>query len=134
MKTNRKGKIILQKGDYRVGNFVLHEENNFIKVMAISGIVSWKVIADSAIGQMLTMAIRDKLDNWLGIYCAMNFSQLMVVPDQKYFEEHAKLINDQTLKHPEFYGKLAEELSKEEDDKIVEEERELHEAVEKVAK
>lgn len=134
MKTNKKGKIVLQRGDYRTGNFVFHEENSFIKVMATSGIVSWRILADSAIGQMVRLAIKDKLDGWLSTYAAMNFSQLMVVPDAPFFSKHAELINFQTLAHPEFYGKSAEPVSKEEDDKIIAEEKELQEAVENTAK
>lgn len=133
MKVNKKGQIVLQKGDYRVNNFIFHEEDNHIKVIAVSGIVSWRVFADSAIGQMILYAIREKLDDWLAIYAAMNFSQLMVVPDHDFFEKHAALVNNQTNSHPEFYGIPAEQPSKEEDDKIVEEEKELHEAIEQVA-
>lgn len=134
MKTDKKGRIILQKGDYRTGNFIFHEENDFIKVMAVSGIVSWRITVDSAIGQMLLIAIKEHHDNWLKTYAAMNFSQLMVVPSVDYFEKHAKLVNYQSNAHPEFYGKSAEPVGKEEDDRILEEEKELHEAVEEVAR
>lgn len=134
MKTNKKGKIVLQRKDYRVGNFIFHEENYHVKVMAISSIVSWRIGNDTAIGQMVKIAIKEHHDNWLKTYAAMIFSQLMIVPSGDFFEKHAKLLNDQTAAHPEFYGKSAEQISKEEDDKIVEEERELHDAVEEVAK
>lgn len=132
MKTDRKGRIVLQKGDYRTGNFIFHEEGQYIKVMATSGIVSWRVASDSAIGQMILIALKDKLDGWLKTYAAMNFSQLMVVPDQSFFENHAALVNEQATKHPEFYGKQAS-VSEAEDAEILQEERELHETVEKVA-
>ena len=134
MKTNKKGKIILQPRDYRAGNFIFHEENYQVKVVAISGIVSWKIGNDTAIGQMVKIAIKEHHDNWLKTYAAMNFSQLMVVPSADFFGRHAELVNAQTAAHPEFYGKSAEQISKEEDDRIVEEEREFHDAVEEVAK
>lgn len=129
MKTNRKGKIILQRGDYRVGNFIFHEENNFIKVMATSGIVSWRVWIDSSVGMLVKQAIAEKHDNWLRTYAAMNFSQLLVVPDPVFFESHAKLVNDQVDAHPEYYGKTKPTDDKSIDDKILQEEKELQEEV-----
>ena len=114
MKTNKKGKVVLQRGDYRVANFIFHEENNFIKVMALSGIVSWRVSLDTS--------------------AASTFSQLCVVPDPAFFAKHAELINAQTEAHPEYYGKPQPTDDKEADDKILQEEREFHEAVEQTAK
>ena len=131
MKTNRKGKVRLQKGDYQVGNFIFHEEAGFIKVMAISGIVSWRVSLATSVGMLASQALHERYDNWLRTYAAMTFSQLCVVPDSQFFEQHAKLVNDQVAKHPEYYGKEQPTESKEEDDKILQEERELAEELEK---
>lgn len=128
MKTDKNGKIVLQKGDYRTGNFVFHRENRFIKVMAVSGIVSWRISTDTAAGRLISIALQEKRDAWLQTYAAMNLSQLCVVPDSDYFVRIAELINSQTAQHPEFYGKEKTE-SKDEDDKILQEERELQEAV-----
>lgn len=133
MKTNRKGKIILQRGDYRTGNFIFHDEGTFIKVMAVSGIVSWRVLAASAIGQMVAIALKNHHDNWLRTYAAMNFSQLLVVPDTDYFTKHADIVNAQTQKHPELYG-IDSDVSEDEDNRILKEEKELRDAVEEVAR
>lgn len=126
MKTDRKGRIILQKGDYRTGNFIFHEEENFVKVMASSGIISWRITKLSAIGQMVTIAIKEKREEWLKTYAAMNFSQLMIVPDSEYFVKHSQLLNDQTSLHPELYG-VKSDPSEEEDKQILQEEKELQE-------
>ena len=134
MKTNKKGKVVLQRGDYRVANFIFHEENNFIKVMAVSGIVSWRVSLDTSVGMLVAMAVKEKHDNWLRTYAASTFSQLCVVPDPAFFAKHAELINAQTEAHPEYYGKPQPTDDKEADDKILQEEREFHEAVEETAK
>lgn len=129
MKTDRKGKIILQRGDYRAGNFVFHREARHIKVSATSGIVSWRIAIDTAVGYLVATAIQEKRDEWLRTYAAMNFSQLCVVPDSDYFTAHSEIVNRQAEKHPEFYGKEKPSENKEEDDKILQEEREMHEAV-----
>ena len=131
MKTDRKGRIVLQRGDYRVNNFIFHLEPNHIKVMAISGIVSWRVSLDTSVGMLIANGIKEKQDQWLGIYAACAFSHLCIVPDQKFFEKHSELVNAQVELHPEFYGKAKPTDDKEADDKILQEEKELHEALEK---
>ena len=133
MKTNKKGKIRLERGDYRVGNFIFHEENNYIKVIASSGIVSWRVSLDLSVAMLIKDAIDNKRDVFLHTYASATFSQLCVVPDVNFFEKHAQLVNAQVEAHPEYYGKQKPSDDKAEDDKILEEERELHETVEKPA-
>lgn len=125
MKTDKKGKVTLQRGDYRTGNFIFHRESDFIKVMPVSGIASWRVSLDTSVGMLVEMAVKDRHDNWLHTYAASVLSQLCVVPDAAFFAKHADLVNAQAAAHPEYYGKAAPTDSKEEDDKILKEEREL---------
>ena len=131
MKTNKKGKIKLQYGDYRVGNFIFHEEPEHIKCMDISGITSWRVSTDTSVGMLIKMGIKEKHDGWLKGYAASIFSQLCVVPDVPFFVKHAELVNAQTAAHPEYYGKQLPTDDKAEDDKILQEEKELYEEIEK---
>lgn len=131
MKLNKKGQIRLQRGDYRVGNFIFHEEPEHIKCMDISGLVSWRVSADTSVGMLIKMGIKEKHDGWLKGYAASIFSQLCVVPDVPFLVKHAELINAQTAAHPEYYGKPLPTDDKAEDDKILQEERELQEEIEK---
>lgn len=131
MKTNRKGKIRLQRGDYRVGNFVFHEENGYIKAMAVSGIASWRISADTSIGMLVGQAMKEHYDNWLTNYAACVLSHLCIVPDTPFFEKHSALINHQVEQHPEYYGKEQPTDDKEADDKILKEEQELQEELEK---
>ncbi len=132
MKTDRKGRIRLQRGDYRVGNFVFHTESNHIKVTATSGMASWRVSLDSSAGMLVANGIREKEDRWLGIYAASVFSQLLVVPDPGFFAKHAELVNAQTAAHPEFYGKPRPTDDKAEDGAILKEEEELRKELDKV--
>ena len=134
MKTNSKGKVVLQHGDYRVGNFVFHKEPSHIKVTPISGIVSWRVAVETAIGWMLTEALKEKHDNWLHMYASSTFSQLCIVPDQQFFKKHAELVNAQAELHPEYYGKERPTDDKGADDKILQEEKELAEDMERIPK
>ena len=131
MKLNKKGQIRLQRGDYRVGNFIFHEEPEHIKCMDISGLVSWRVSADTSVGMLIKMGIKEKHDGWLKGYAASIFSQLCVVPDVPFLVKHAELINAQTAAHPEYYGKPLPTDDKAEDDKILQEEKELQEEIEK---
>lgn len=131
MKTNRKGQIRLQRGDYRVGNFIFHEEGGHIKGMDISGLVSWRVSTDTSVGMLVKMAIKEKHDGWLKGYAASIFSQLCVVPDVEFLVKHAELVNAQTAAHPEYYGKTEPTDDKETDDKILQEEKELQEELQK---
>ncbi len=133
MKTDRKGRIRLERGDYRVGNFVFHHEPNHIKVMAISGMTSWRVSLDTAVGMLVAEGIKQKKDRWLGIYAACNFSQLCVVPDPDFLAKHAELVNAQTEAHPEFYGKEKPTEDKAADDAILKEEKELQEELDRRA-
>lgn len=131
MKTTRKGQIRLQRGDYRVGNFVFHLEGNHVKVTATSGIASWRISLDTSVGMLVTNGIIEKQDRWLGLYAASVFSQLMVVPDSGFFTRHAELVNAQTEAHPEFYGKTRPSDDKAEDDAALKEEQELQEELDK---
>lgn len=131
MKTDRKGRIRLQKGDYRVGNFVLHKENGFIKVMATSGIVSWRISTDTTVGMLVEEAMNEKKDNWLAIYAAMNFSQLCTVPSPDFFRKHSELINAQVEAHPEYYGKEPPTDDKDFDDEIIKEEQQIQDFLDK---
>lgn len=131
MKTNRKGQIRLQTGDYRVGNFVFRKEPSYILVVATSGIVSWRVSLDLSVGMLLLQAIKEHHDNWLRTYAASTFSQLCVVPDADFFAKHATIVNAQVEAHPEYYGKTKPTDDKATDDKILQEERELHDQINK---
>lgn len=131
MKTNRKGKIKLERGDYRAGNFIFHIEGNHVKVMSISGMASWRISLDSSVGMLVAEGIKEKQDRWLGIYAASVFSHLLVVPDSDFFVKHAELVNAQTAEHPEFYGKAKPTDDKAEDDEILKEEKELQEELAK---
>lgn len=134
MKTDKNGHIRLQRGDYRSGNFIFHEENNHIKVSAISGMVSWRISTDTAVGQLIKLALKEKRDRWLGLYAGSVFSQLCVVPDSDYLRKYAELVNAQVLAHPEFYGKTKPTEDKAEDDKILQEEKELQQEIDGAAK
>lgn len=131
MKVKHNAQIRLQKGDYRVGNFVFTREPSYIRVVSITGIVSWRVSLDLSVGMLVLQAMREHHDNWLRTYASSVFSHLSVVPDNPFFVKHAVLVNEQVSAHPEFYGKAQPTDDKEEDDRILQEERELHETIDK---
>jgi len=127
MKIDRKGKILLQDGDYRAGNFIFREEGRHVKVTTASGLASWSASLDTAAGQFLKLILDQKKDDWLMACATSTLANILVVPDADFLIKHSELINAHVMAHPEYYGKTKPTDDKQEDDKILREERDLME-------
>lgn len=127
MKIDRRGKIRLQDGDYRAGNFIFREEGRHVNVTTASGLASWSASLDTAAGTFLKLALDQRRDDWLMAYATSILAQLLVVPDPQFLLKHSELINAHVMAHPEYYGKTEPTDDKQEDDKILREEKELME-------
>ena len=125
-----KQKFKINKGDRRVGNFVYHLERDAVKVSDINGIVSHRISTFTPKGQFVAMAVEQKdKEDWLMAYAVTVFNVLSCVPDATFMEELNKSAKDCIERHPDIYG-IKKDISKEEDDKVVADQKELHEAVE----
>ena len=125
-----KQKFKINKGDRRVGNFVYHLEKNAVKVSDINGIVSHRISTFTPKGQFVAMAVEQKdKEDWLMAYAVTVFNVLCAVPDATYMEELNKSAKECVERHPDIYG-VKPNIDESEDDKILENEKEVHEAVE----
>lgn len=125
-----KPKFKINKGDRRVGNFVYHLEKEAVKVSDINGIVSHRISTFTPKGQFVAMAVEQKdKEDWLMAYAVTVFNVLSCVPDATFMEELNKSAKECVERHPEIYG-IKKDISKEEDDKVVADQKELNDAVE----
>lgn len=131
----KKGKMKLQRGDVRVGNFVFHAEKEHYKVQDINGVFSLRLYGGMPAAMMMRTGLSDPQgnENFLHGYAAVMYNVLSCVPD----EEYLKAVNEAAIacvnRHKEFYG-IKDDVTAEEDAAIVKEEKELEEAVEEARK
>jgi hypothetical protein len=127
------GKVKLDANDYRVGNFVFHDEEGHVKMMDIGGALSVRVSKAFAKGRMLDMAVKERSEGFLTNVAATTYNFLCTIPDMEFF----KAVNDACIacvnRHKDIYG-LKDDVTAEEDAEILKEERELHDASDEVAK
>lgn len=117
-------KIKISKGDYRVGNFVFHKEQGFVKVFDINSTVSHRIATSTTKGMYLALAIEEKKDVWLANYAALVFNALSCVPDAEFMEAVHKATIECVNRHANLYG-INPDISKIEDDAITADQKEL---------
>ena len=125
-----KKKVKVGKDDVRVGNFIFHSENGYVKVMDLSGFVSHRISGVIPKGRFVLAAMQDSKakEQWLHNYAAVMFNVLSCVPDAEFFERVNTAATECVQRHPELYG-LKPDISDEEDKAIVESQRELDKAM-----
>lgn len=131
----KNGKVKLERGERRFGNFFCKDEGHHIKFQDINGGITWRVDIRSAVGQYLHAALSQKTEvseKLLTSYIAINFQHLMVVPDAEYLGEVLKISQAAVERHPEYYGMPTESLPDEEDKEVVKEVQELEEELKNV--
>ena len=107
---NKNGKIKLEKGDIRVGNFVLSVESQHIKVQDLNKFFTLRINKRMPVGiwldNMVNMARADEnAVNSLKTYIAVLWSVLSVVPDNEYMQDLIKAAQSGLARHPDWYGK-----------------------------
>ena len=127
------GKIKLDKRDVRVGNFVYTIEPDHIKVQDISLTVTHRIHRGIAKSQLLEMMLEDpaRYKNDLHNYATLMYNLLCTVPDAKFYEDMNTAVLACINRHKDVYG-IKEDITPAEDAKILQEEKELHEAVEEI--
>lgn len=133
----KNGKLKLDAGEKRVGNFVVKDEATHMKVMDINQVFTHRADKRTPIGQFLSQCFEvlgtdESTGKGLGNWLAVVFTAFSAVPDVQFLEEVMKASTDCMERHPEAYGAPAEPVSDEEDQKIIEEERDLAQFVEDV--
>lgn len=123
------GKIVkLDANEYQVGNFIFKEEEKHIKIMDINSQLTHRVGNHLNVGRLLELAFKSKDDSFLKAYATMLWEFSNIIPDKEFMEEIDKACVACVSRHKEFYG-IKEDISKEEDDKILKEEKETREAM-----
>ena len=123
----KKGKVKLEKGDRRVGNFVYSREKAHVKLQDIGGLFSFRVGEQLLAGQMLMSVIDDGGEAFLGNYAAVMYNTICCVPDVEFLTALQGAVRDCLNRHKDLYG-IKEDITEEEDAKILREEVELAEA------
>ena len=127
------GKIKLDKRDTRVGNFVYTLEENHIKVQDISLTITHRIHRGIAKAQLLEMMLEDpkKYETDLHNYATLIYNVLCTVPDATLYDDLNKAVLACINRHKDVYG-IKEDITPAEDAKILQDEKELHEAVEDI--
>lgn len=122
-------KFKINKSDKRIGNFVYHPENDAVKLSDISGLITHRVSTLIPKGQFIAGAIENDYDKWLEAYAVVMFNVLSCVPDEQFLNELNNAAVNCVERHPQLYG-LKKDIDKAEDDAILKDQKEYHEAIE----
>lgn len=113
-------------------NFKYHDEENHIKISDIGDMFSVRLNKRSTnLGLLLVMAIKDKYNDFLETVAKLLLVIVSVAWDKEFCEDIMKAYLACLERNKKQYG-LKEDISEEEDKKILDEQRELHEAEEKL--
>lgn len=131
MKVSKDGTIKLAKNERQFGNFILKNEEFYMKVTDIQSQMSHRVSKLLNIGRFLEMGHKEKSNENIHVYMALLWMFSNVIPDVEF----AKDINNACIacinRHKDFYG-IKEDISTEEDAEILREAKETYDAVEKL--
>ena len=129
MKVTKDGKLKLSKDERQIGNFVWKNEEEFVKVCDINSQMTHRVSKFLNIGRMLEMAIKDNQDVFLENYGALVWVFANITPDPEFFNDIDAACTACINRHKEFYG-IKDDLTVEEDKEILDETKEVHNAIE----
>ena len=130
MKVMKNGGLRLSQIDYRVANFVFSNFADAIGFSDISRNVQTRVSKRTFIGMMLEQAIKEKRDTFLHNYGTMLYYLVGLAPDDQFVKEAYSAAEACIRRNPDLYG--AKETDEEKQQKIVQEEKELHEFTEQI--
>lgn len=133
MKVTKEGKLKLAKNEKQIGSFIFKREEHHVKITDINSNLSHRVAKDLNIGRMIEAALKDNRENWLHNYAAMVWNFSNIITDEQFFLDIDKACVDCVNRHKEFYG-LDEDITIEKDKEILEESKEVYEAIESYEK
>lgn len=138
MKLTKEGKVRLERGEIRIGNFFIRDEGEDkpIKVVDLNSCFSIRVSKRMPLGIWLENIMKmgdaghETLKAWIGTM----WSVLSVAPDQDYIADLVKAADGNFGRHPDWYGGKKEGATEEEDAAAIEEVKGMKEFEEDVAK
>jgi hypothetical protein len=133
MRISKDGKLKLSKDERQYGNFVFKNEVEYVKICDINSNLTHRVSKSLNIGQMMAIALKEKQTIWLENYAALVWTFSNIVTDEQFFLDIDRVCGECINRHPELYG-IEPNISAEEDAKILQESKEVHEAIEELKK
>lgn len=133
MRVSKDGKLKLSKDERQFGNFVVKNEEEHVKICDINSNLTHRVSKSLNIGQMLSIALKEKRTNWLENYATMVWMFSNIVTDEQFFLDIDKVCGDCINRHPELYG-IKKDITEQEDAEILQEAKEVYEAIEELKK
>lgn len=132
MKVGKDGTLKLSKDERQVGSFVWKNEPEHIKICDINSLMTHRISKSLNIGRMMEIAFKAKEEKTgLENYAAMLWNFSNMVPDVEFMKAVDKACLDCVNRNKEFFG-IEEDISAEEDAKILEEQKEIAEALEQL--
>ena len=122
---SKNGKIKLEKGEIRVGNFFVKDEPEFIKIQDLNAVFTYRIGKTTPAGIWAANMLKqgEGGEKSLLTYIGTLWSIFSPAPDDEYVRALLGAASDCLKRHPEWYG--LPEVSDKEDRKIIKEEREL---------
>ena len=136
MRILKNNKLRLDKNERRIGNFVIKNEENHVKVMDVGQIFTHRADKRTPVGQFLEQCYDGLISNestgkGLGNWLAVIFTAFSVVPDVEWLEAVMSASEACMKRHPEAYGYPAD-ATEQEDARALEEVKGMTEFEEKV--
>lgn len=131
MKVGKDGTLKLGKNERRYGNFVVKNEEHHFKICDIHSNMTHRVSKELMIGKYLEEAWQKKASSFLEHYASMVWVFSNMIADQQFFLDMDKVMRDCVERNKGLYN-IEENISEEEDAKILQEQREIHEEIEKL--
>ena len=113
----------LKKGERLIGAYILKDEHDFYRISQISRVISFRVNKYTAVGRYVSEALESGPTGlkWLEMFIIEKLQCLSVIPDEQYLMDSLKSSNECVGRHPEWYGISPDELTKEQDDNMINE-------------
>jgi hypothetical protein len=133
MRVSKDGKLKLSKDERQYGNFVFKNEEEHVKICDINSNLTHRVSKSLNIGQMLSIALKEKQTKYLENYASLVWMFSNIVTDEQFFLDIDRVCGECINRHPELYG-IKPNISTEEDAEILQESKEVYEAIEELKK
>lgn len=135
MKVTKNGRVKLDSRDTRVGNFVVTDEPEHIKIQDINSTYHIRISKRMPVGIWLTALLErgESALPTLKTYIAVVWSMLSVAPDDDFVQDIIKATEAALKRHPDWYG-IKADATDEEHAEAAREVREMKEFEEEVKK
>lgn len=126
------GKAVLEDGEKRFGNFFIKSTDGKVTFSDLNGSVSVSISKVELSGSFLSIAEEMGVaEDYLEAYVKVMYLALSVLPDPEYLLAVNKAANESIDRNMNLFG-IRKDITPEEDSKIIESQKALHEEMEKL--